>query len=67
MIILKNIGVDQDLAYNDNFRTSRKDIETVTIHGNHKNNGSLFNEVSKSEIEKNSTDNLGNCYLKFQE
>ncbi len=38
-----------------------EDIETVTIHGNHKNSGSVvMKTVDKAEIEKNATDNLGN-------
>lgn len=62
----ENIGVDQDLHITITLEHHVKDIETVTIHGNHKNNGSLIvKTLGKSEIEKNSTDNLGNLLSKI--
>ncbi|MGG7436496.1 TonB-dependent receptor [Chryseobacterium arthrosphaerae] len=62
----ENIGVDQDLHITVTLEHHVKDIETVTIHGNHKNNGSLIvKTLGKSEIEKNSTDNLGNLLSKI--
>ncbi len=38
-----------------------EDIEAVTLHGNHRNNGSVvISTLGKDEISKNSTENLGN-------
>lgn len=57
----ENIGVDKDVQLVITLEHHIKDIETVTIHGSHKNNGSLVvKTLNKSDIEKNSTDNLGN-------
>ena len=57
----ENIGVTQDLHVTITLEHHIQDIETVTIHGNHKSNGSLvIKTLDKSEIEKNSTENLGN-------
>ncbi|MDQ1855423.1 TonB-dependent receptor [Chryseobacterium sp. WLY505] len=62
----ENIGVDQDVQLVITLEHHVKDIETVTIHGSHKNNGSLVvKTLNKSEIEKNSTDNLGNLLSKI--
>ena len=62
----ENIGVDQDLHLTIVLEHHIQDIETVTIHGNHKSNGSLIiKTIDKSEIEKNSTDNLGNLLSKI--
>ncbi|KQR92024.1 TonB-dependent receptor [Chryseobacterium sp. Leaf180] len=42
------------------------DIETVTVHGSHKKNGSLvIKTLEKSDIERNSTENLGNLLSKI--
>jgi len=57
----ENIGVNQDVQLVITLEHHVKDIETVTLHGSHKNNGSLVvKTLNKSDIEKNSTDNLGN-------
>lgn len=62
----ENIGVDQDLHITITLEHHSNDIETITLHGNHKNNGSLvIKTVSKSDIEKNSIDNLGNLLSKI--
>ncbi|MDR6369364.1 iron complex outermembrane receptor protein [Chryseobacterium bernardetii] len=62
----ENIGVDKDVQLVITLEHHIKDIETVTIHGSHKNNGSLVvKTLNKSEIEKNSTDNLGNLLSKI--
>ncbi|WP_114820418.1 TonB-dependent receptor [Chryseobacterium sp. KLBC 52] len=62
----ENIGVNQDVQLVITLEHHVKDIETVTIHGSHKNNGSLVvKTLNKSEIEKNSTDNLGNLLSKI--
>ncbi|WP_083536300.1 TonB-dependent receptor [Chryseobacterium vrystaatense] len=62
----ENIGVNQDLHLVITLEHHIKDIETVTIHGSHKSNGSLIiKTLDKSEIERNSTDNLGNLLSKI--
>ena len=53
----KNINVTITLEHHQ----KEQEIETVTILGNHKNNGSLVvKTLDKNEISKNSTENLGN-------
>ncbi|UWX60658.1 TonB-dependent receptor [Chryseobacterium oranimense] len=62
----ENIGVDQDMHLAITLEHHVKDIETVTIHGSHKSNGSLIiKTLDKSEIQRNSTDNLGNLLSKI--
>ncbi|MDH6250795.1 iron complex outermembrane receptor protein [Chryseobacterium sp. H1D6B] len=62
----ENIKVDQNLHLIVTLEHHTHDIETVTIHGSHKSNGSLVvKTLDKSEIEKNSTDNLGNLLSKI--
>ncbi|KMQ67817.1 TonB-dependent receptor [Chryseobacterium sp. FH2] len=62
----ENIGVTQDLHITITLEHHIQDIETVTIHGSHKKNGSLvIKTLDKSEIERNSTDNLGNLLSKI--
>jgi len=62
----ENVGVTQDLHLAITLEHHIQDIETVTIHGSHKNNGSLvIKTLDKSEIERNSTDNLGNLLTKI--
>ncbi|NML71953.1 TonB-dependent receptor [Chryseobacterium sp. RP-3-3] len=62
----ENIGVDRDLHLVITLEHHSHDIETVTIHGSHKSNGSLIiKTLDKSEIERNSTDNLGNLLSKI--
>ena len=62
----ENVGVTQDLHLTIVLEHHGQDIETVTIHGNHKSNGSLIiKTLNKSEIERNTTDNLGNLLSKI--
>ncbi|WP_228448268.1 MULTISPECIES: TonB-dependent receptor plug domain-containing protein [unclassified Chryseobacterium] len=62
----ENIEVTQDIHIKIILEHHSNDIETVTIHGNHKNNGSLVvKTLSKSDIEKNSTENLGSLLSKI--
>lgn len=62
----ENIKVDQDIHLVITLEHHSNDIETVTIHGSHKSNGSLvIKTLDKSEIERNSTDNLGNLLSKI--
>ncbi|MEC3876659.1 TonB-dependent receptor [Chryseobacterium salviniae] len=57
----ENVAVTQDLHLTITLEHHIQDIETVTVHGSHKNNGSLVvRTLDKSEIERNSTENLGN-------
>ncbi|SIQ64440.1 iron complex outermembrane recepter protein [Chryseobacterium sp. RU37D] len=62
----ESILVNQDLHLMIILEHHVQDIETVTIHGSHKSNGSLIIKMlDKSEIERNSTDNLGNLLSKI--
>jgi len=62
----ENVGVTQDLQLTVLLEHHVQNIETVTIHGSHKTNGSLvIKTLDKSEIERNSTDNLGNLLSKI--
>lgn len=57
----ENLNVNKDLSLVINIEHHINEIESVTIHGNHKSNGSLvMKTLDRSEIEKNSTENLGN-------
>ncbi|MEJ5106510.1 TonB-dependent receptor [Chryseobacterium sp. MYb328] len=57
----ENIGVDQDLHLTIILEHHSGDIETITLHGSHKNKGSVvMKTLDKAEIERNSTENLGN-------
>lgn len=62
----ENVGVTQDLHLTITLEHHIQDIETVTIHGSHKSNGSLVvKTLDKAEIDRNSTDNLGNLLTKI--
>ncbi|MBW8524377.1 TonB-dependent receptor [Chryseobacterium chendengshani] len=62
----ENVRVTKNLHFTIVLEHHIQDIETVTIHGNHKSNGSLIiKTLDKSEIERNSTDNLGNLLSKI--
>lgn len=62
----ENIGVNQDLHLAITLEHHIGDIETVTLHGNHKNKGSvIMRTLDKTEIERNSTENLGNLLSKL--
>lgn len=62
----KNIDITQNVHLSIMLEHHIQDIETVTIHGNHKSNGSLIvKTLDKSEIERNSTENLGNVLSKI--
>jgi len=57
----ENVGVTQDLHLAITLEHHVGDIETVTIHGSHKSKGSVIMQtLSQSDIERNSTENLGN-------
>lgn len=62
----ENIAVAQDMHVVVTLEHHVQDIETVTIHGNHKKNGSLIiKTLDKTDIERNSTENLGNLLSKI--
>lgn len=62
----ENIGVNQDLNIAITLEHHVGDIETVTLHGNHRNNSSVvLKTLDKTEIERNSTENLGNLLSKI--
>ncbi|MBP2617917.1 TonB-dependent receptor [Chryseobacterium jejuense] len=62
----ENIGVDQDLHITITLEHHSGDIETITLHGSHKNKGSVvMKTLDKAEIERNSTENLGNILSKI--
>lgn len=62
----ENIEVHQDLYLTITLEHHVEDIETVTLHGSHKKSGSLIvKTLDRSEIEKNSTENLGNLLSKI--
>lgn len=62
----ENIKVDKDVHLTIILEHHIEDIETVTIHGGHKKNGSLIvRTLEKSDIEQNTTDNLGNLLSKI--
>jgi len=53
--------VDKDLHLTINLEHHVNQIESVTLHGTHKNNGTMVvKTLDRSEIEKNTTENLGN-------
>ena len=57
----ENIGITQDLHLTITLEHHIQDIETVTLHGSHKNNGSMVvKTIDKSMISRNVTENLGN-------
>ncbi|GAB0155556.1 TonB-dependent receptor [Chryseobacterium sp. Alg-005] len=57
----ENIEVQQDLHLTVTLEHHSEEIQAVTIHGSHKSNGSIIvKTLDKSEIERNSTENLGN-------
>jgi len=62
----ENIEVHQDLYLTITLEHHVEDIETVTLHGSHKKSGSLIvKTLDRSEIEKNSAENLGNLLSKI--
>ncbi|WP_419870024.1 TonB-dependent receptor [Chryseobacterium sp. CT-SW4] len=57
----ENVRIEKDIHLTIILEHHVEDIETVTIHGTHKNSGSLIlKTLDKTEIERNSTENLGN-------
>ena len=62
----ENIRVTQDAYLVITLEHHISDIETVTIHGSHKAKGSVIMQtLSHSDIDRNSTENLGNLLSKI--
>jgi len=57
----EELNVNKNIEITIALEHHAEDIETVIIHGIHKNNGSMVvKTLEKSDIERNSSDNLGN-------
>jgi iron complex outermembrane receptor protein len=57
----KKLSVNGNIEISIELESHITDIESVTIHGTHKNNGSLVvKTLDKTDISRNSTQNLGN-------
>lgn len=57
----ENIRVDRDLHLAIRLEHHVDEIQTITIHGTHKAKGSvIMTTLEKADIERNSTENLGN-------
>ena len=57
----EQIEVDKNLDITLNLEHHVSNIETITLHGSHKNTNALvIKTLDKKEIERNSTENLGN-------
>ncbi|AKK74764.1 TonB-dependent receptor [Chryseobacterium gallinarum] len=62
----ENIGVDRDIHLAITLEHHTGDIETITLHGSHKSKGSVvMKTLDKADIERNSTENLGNILSKI--
>ncbi len=62
----ENVGVDRDLHLAITLEHHVGEIQTVTIHGSRKTKGSvIMTTLDKTEIERNSTENLGNLLSKL--
>ena len=59
--ITEELNVNKDLEITLQLEHHIEDIETITLHGTHKNANSLIvKSLDRSEIDRNSTENLGN-------
>lgn len=62
----QSINVNSNLHLSISLEHHINEIEAVTVHGNHKNNGTMIvKTLDKSDIEKNVTENLGNLLSKI--
>jgi iron complex outermembrane receptor protein len=62
----ENVGVTQDVHLAITLEHHIGEIETVTIHGSHKTKGSVIMQtLNHTDIERNSTENLGNLLSKM--
>lgn len=59
--ISEDLNVHKDLEITLQLEHHIEDIETITLHGTHKNANSLIvKSLDRTEIDRNSTENLGN-------
>lgn len=57
----ENVKVDRDLHFTITLEHHSNEIQGVTLHGSHKTKGSvIMSTLDKTEIDRNSTENLGN-------
>lgn len=62
----ENVKIDKDLHLAITLEHHIGEIETVNVHGSHKTKGSvIMKTLDKTEIERNSTENLGNLLSKI--
>lgn len=62
----ENVKIDKDLHLAITLEHHIGEIETVNLHGSHKTKGSvIMKTLDKTEIERNSTENLGNLLSKI--
>lgn len=62
----ENVGVTQDVHLEITLEHHIGEIETVTVHGSHKTKGSVIMQtLNRDDIERNSTENLGNLLTKI--
>lgn len=62
----ENVKIDKDLHLAITLEHHIGEIETVNLHGSHKTKGSvIMKTLDKTEIERNSTENLGNLLSKM--
>lgn len=62
----ENVKIDKDLHLAITLEHHIGEIETVNLHGNHKTKGSvIMKTLDKAEIDRNSTENLGNLLSKI--
>lgn len=60
-VFTQEVTVDKNIELTINLEHHVGEIETVTLHGHHKNAGSVvIKTISHEEISRNSTENLGN-------
>ena len=59
--VTEDLNVNKDLEITLQLEHHIEEIETITLHGTHKNSNSLIvKSLDRSEIDRNSTENLGN-------
>ena len=59
--ITQEININKDMEITLQLEHHIEDIETITLHGAHKNTNSLIvKSLDRSDIDRNSTENLGN-------
>lgn len=60
-VFTQEVTVGKNIELTINLEHHVGEIETITLHGNHKNAGSVvIKTISQEEISRNSTENLGN-------